>query len=100
MGDPDERHPGLHLVPRNGLTGMEPGVPGLVGLRPNYIAAQLVRWRVGGAWRPIRLHEAHRDAPADADPGVAAWLRQKPLADAAPEKSNVVRMPLACGSQR
>ena len=30
-----------------GLTGMEPGVPGLVGLRPIYIVAQLTRWRVG-----------------------------------------------------
>src|SRR5436190_23596801 len=29
------------------LTGMEPGIPGLVGLRSNYIAAQLTRWRVG-----------------------------------------------------
>src|SRR4051812_14295597 len=29
------------------LTGMEPGIPGLVGLRPTYIVAQLTRWRVG-----------------------------------------------------
>src|SRR5690349_13124097 len=31
----------------NGLTGMNPGIPGLVGLKASYIAAQLVRWRVG-----------------------------------------------------
>ena len=30
-----------------GLTGMEPGVPGLLGLRPNYISAQLGAWRYG-----------------------------------------------------
>jgi cytochrome c553 len=38
----------------------------------------------------------------DADiAALAAWLaRQKPPADASPESSNVVRMPLACGSQR
>ena len=29
------------------LTGMEPGIPGLVGLRPNYISAQLGAWRYG-----------------------------------------------------
>jgi cytochrome c553 len=38
----------------------------------------------------------------DADiAAVAAWLaRQKPPQDPAPESSNLVRMPFACGSQR
>jgi cytochrome c553 len=32
---------------------------------------------------------------------VAAWLvRQDPPKDPSPESSNLVRMPLACGSQR
>jgi cytochrome c553 len=32
---------------------------------------------------------------------VAAWLAaQDPPADPSPERSNLVRMPLACGSQR
>jgi cytochrome c553 len=32
---------------------------------------------------------------------VAAWLSlQSPSSDASPEPSNLVRMPLACGSQR
>ena len=45
------------------LTGMEPGIPGLAGLRANYIAAQLTRWRVGSRHaRPRRTVEpsSHR----------------------------------------
>src|SRR5205085_3987710 len=86
-----------------GLTGMEPGVPGLVGLRPTYIAAQLTRWRVG------ERHAAEPDCMkrvasrlSDADiAAVSAWLSsQNAPADASPESSNLVRMPFACGSQR
>jgi cytochrome c553 len=85
------------------LTGMNPGIPGLVGLRSSYIAGQLTRWRVG------ERHAADPDCMkrvasrlSDSDVGaVAAWLaRQPPPADAAPESPDLVRMPLACGSQR
>lgn len=86
-----------------GLTGMKPGIPGLVGLRGTYIAAQLTRWRVG---------ERHATAPdcmqrvasrlSDTDiAAVSAWLaQQEPPRDPSPESSNLVRMPFACGSQR
>ena len=41
------------------LTGIEPGIPGLVGLNGRYIAAQLVSWRVGTrrAKNPDCMHE-------------------------------------------
>src|ERR1041384_6373378 len=41
------------------LTGMNPGIPGLVGLRSAYIAAQLTRWRGGerGTAEPARGRE-------------------------------------------
>jgi len=86
-----------------GLTGMEPGIPGLVGLRPTYIVAQLTRWRVG------ERHAAEPDCMkrvairlTDADiTAVGAWLSQQdPPANPSPESSNLVRMPFACGSQR
>ena len=82
---------------------MEPGIPGLVGLRPTYIVAQLTRWRIG------ERHAAEPDCMkriatrlSDADiTAVAAWLAsQEPPSDPSPESSNLVRMPLACGSQR
>jgi cytochrome c553 len=85
------------------LTGMEPGIPGLVGLRPAYIVAQLTRWRVGSrhAAEPDCMKRiASRLSETDVA-AVAAWLaRQEAPKDAAPEAANLVRMPLACGSQR
>lgn len=84
------------------LTGMEPGIPGLVGLRPSYIAGQLVRWRVGDrvAADPDCMRRiAARLSDADVT-AVSAWLgRQAPPRDHSPESSNLVRMPFACGSQ-
>lgn len=85
------------------LTGMNPGIPGLVGLRSSYVAAQLTRWRVG---------ERHADEPdcmkrvaaklTDADvTAVSVWLAQQEAPrDPSPESSNLVRMPFACGSQK
>jgi cytochrome c553 len=102
-GDSQKGVPACIACHGNGLTGMEPGIPGLVGLRPTYIAAQLTRWRVG------ERHAAEPDCMkriasrlSDADIlAVSAWLgRVEPPKDASPESSNLVRMPLACGSQR
>ncbi len=85
-----------------GLTGMEPGIPGLVGLRSNYVVGQLTRWRVGDrhATEPDCMKRiASRLADADVA-AVAAWLsQQEPPKNASPESANLVRMPLACGSQ-
>jgi cytochrome c553 len=84
------------------LTGMNPGIPGLVGLRSSYIAAQLTRWRVSerhAAEPDCMKRIASRLSETDIA-AVAAWLaRQAPPADASPESPNRMRMPLACGSQ-
>ena len=102
-GDPKNGIPACVSCHGSGLTGMEPGIPGLVGLRPAYIVAQLTRWRVGDR------HAAEPDCMkriatklSDGDvTAVAAWLSQQPAPkDSSPESSNVIRMPLACGSQR
>jgi cytochrome c553 len=85
-----------------GLTGMEPGIPGLVGLRPAYITAQLARWKTGDrrAAAPDCMHRiVNRLADQDVV-AVAAWLGSLPAPrDLAPDARNTVRMPLACGSQ-
>ena len=102
-GDPQRGVPACAACHGAGLTGMEPGIPGLVGLRPTYIVAQLTRWRVG------ERHAAEPDCMkriatrlADTDiTAVAAWLSQQAAPrDPSPESSNLVRMPFACGSQR
>lgn len=85
------------------LTGMVPGIPGLVGLRPNYIAAQLTRWRTGErrAAAPDCMHRIASRLEETDIRALAGYLGSLPApSDAAPEARNVVRMPLTCGSQR
>jgi cytochrome c553 len=85
------------------LTGMEPGIPGLVGLRPNYIAAQLTRWRTGErkAAAPDCMHRIASRLNEPEIAAVAAWLASQPApSDHAPDARDTVRMPTACGSQR
>jgi cytochrome c553 len=102
-GDPAKQIPACVACHGAGLTGMEPGIPGLVGLRTTYIAAQLTRWRVGdrrAAEPDCMKRVASRLSEGDVT-AVATWLSmQAPPADASPEPANLVRMPLACGSQR
>lgn len=102
-GEPQNGIPACIACHGAGLTGMEPGIPGLVGLRQAYIVGQLTRWRVG---------ERHASEPdcmkriasrlSDTDiTAVAAWLSQQAAPrDPSPESSNLVRMPFACGSQQ
>jgi cytochrome c553 len=102
-GDSSKGIPACITCHGAGLTGMQPGIPGLIGLRPTYIAAQLTRWRVGerraaepDCMKRIATRLSETDVAA-----VSAWLaRQEPPKDPSPESSNLVRMPLACGSQR
>jgi cytochrome c553 len=102
-GDPKKGIPACVSCHGAGLTGMNPGIPGLVGLRPTYIAAQLTRWRVGerqAAEPDCMKRVASRLSEAEVR-AVAAWLgRQAPPPDPSPEAANLNRMPLACGSQR
>ncbi len=102
-GDAQKGVPACMACHGAGLTGMDPGIPGLVGLQSAYIAAQLTRWRVGDrhASEPDCMKRiATRLSEADVA-AVATWLgQQDPPKDPSPESSNLVRMPLACGSQQ
>jgi cytochrome c553 len=103
VGDSSRGIPACVACHGSGLTGMEPRIPGLVGLRSSYIVAQLTRWRLGSrhaaepdCMKRIALRLSESDIAA-----VGAFLsRQEPPKDPSPESSNLVRMPLACGSQR
>lgn len=101
-GDPSRQLPPCMTCHGPNLTGMQPGIPGLVGLRPNYINAQLTRWRSGerraaepDCMRRIASRLEDRDIAA-----VAAWLgSQSTPASPEPQARNTARMPMACGSQ-
>jgi cytochrome c553 len=101
-GDGSKQIPACVACHGGGLTGMEPGIPGLVGLRPNYIAAQLTRWRTGErrAGAPDCMHRiATRLSETDIQ-GVSAWLGSLPAPrEPQPQKRDARRMPMACGSQ-
>lgn len=102
-GDPARGIPSCVACHGAQLTGMEPGIPGLVGLGSTYVAGQLTRWRVGSrqAADPDCMKRiATRLSEADIA-AVGLWIAQQEVpSNASPEASNLVRMPLACGSQR
>ena len=103
LGDDSRQIPACVACHGANLTGMQPGIPGLVGLQSSYIVAQLTRWRVGDrhaadpdCMKRIATRLSESDVAA-----VGAWLSQQQAPkDASPESSNLVRMPLACGSQQ
>lgn len=84
------------------LTGMEPAIPGLVGLRANYISAQLGAFRYGTRTAPapdcmqlVAASLTESDVTA-----VAAWLASQPIPpDPSPVPQGTLTMPLACGSE-
>jgi cytochrome c553 len=84
------------------LTGMDPGVPGLVGLHAGYISAQLGAFRYGT--RTAAMPDCMQLVAAsltEADvTAVAAYLAAQPVpADPSPLPHGTLAMPFACGSQ-
>jgi cytochrome c553 len=102
QGDPKREIPACANCHGPHFTGQEPAIPGLLGLRPNYITAQLGAWRYGNrtATAPdcmqiVAGHLTEADLAA-----VAAYLSSLPApADPAPAPHGSLAMPLACGSQ-
>lgn len=84
------------------LTGMEPAIPGLLGLRPAYISAQLGAWRYGtrtAAAPDCMQNVASRLTEQDVT-AVAAWLASRTVpADASSAPQGALAMPFACGSE-
>jgi cytochrome c553 len=83
------------------LTGMEPAIPGLLGLHADYISAQLGAWRYGtrhtvspDCMRDIATRLSEREITA-----IAAWLASLPApASATPVAAGTSKMAVACGS--
>ena len=101
-GDPARQIPACGSCHGPGLTGMEPGIPGLLGLRPNYVGAQLGAWRYGTRTaKPPDCMQlvAARLTEADVS-AIAAWLASRPApVNAAPAPKGAYVLPFACGSQ-
>ncbi len=101
-GDPEHDVPPCVSCHGRVLTGMEPAIPGLLGLRANYISAQLGAFRYGtrtakapDCMQNVAGHLTEADVTA-----VAAWLASRPApADASPAPEGAWTLPLACGSE-
>ena len=82
--------------------GMEPAIPGLLGLRASYISAQLGGWRYGTrtAAAPDCMQIVAGPLTEDDVKAVAAWLSAQPAPfDPSLVPSGSLPMPLGCGSQ-
>jgi cytochrome c553 len=84
------------------LTGMEPAIPGLVGLHASYISAQLGAFRYGTrtAADPDCMQLVAASLTESDVTAVAAWLASIPIpVDPSPVPKGTLPMPLACGSE-
>jgi cytochrome c553 len=101
-GDPAHGIPPCSRCHGPRLTGMEPAIPGLVGLHASYISAQLGAFRYGtrtaiepDCMQIVAGHLTEADVTA-----VAAFLASLPVpTDPSPVPQGSLPMPLACGSE-
>lgn len=99
-GDPVRKIPPCTACHGEALTGMQPAIPGLVGLDAQYVAAQM------GAWRNRLRRAQEPDCMASIagllGPGdvaaVSAWLASRPASlHAAPLTAGSLKLPIDCG---
>lgn len=101
-GDPVRQVPACGSCHGPALTGMEPGIPGLLGLRPNYISAQLGGWRYGTrtAKSPDCMQMVAARLTEEDVTAVAAYLATRPApVNSAPAPKGTYVLPFACGSE-
>lgn len=83
------------------LTGLEPGIPALVGLPAEYVIAQLGNWRSGirHAPAPDCMADIANAIAAEDVRAVAVWLSQQAHAEGEPPApAGAFVPPRACGS--
>jgi cytochrome c553 len=101
-GDPAHDIPACANCHGPAFTGMEPAIPGLLGLRTNYISAQLGAWRYGTrtAAAPDCMQIVAGHLTEDDVKALAAWLSSRPTpSNPTPAPHGSLPMPLPCGSQ-
>jgi cytochrome c553 len=84
------------------MTGLQPSMPGLLGLPRDYLIGQLGAWREGlrHAREPDCMAEiARRLAPEDVT-AVTLWLSSQPPPPGPPPAALAGRLPMDCGSVR
>lgn len=99
-GDPARKLPACTACHGKALTGLEPAIPGLVGLYPPYISAQMGAWQNDKrrAMAPDCMQQvAKLLTPGDIG-AITAWLVAQPVpADLQPAPAGSLKLPLECG---
>lgn len=83
------------------LTGVEPAIPGLLGLPRDYLIAQMGAWRTGlrQASQPDCMGQIAQRMAAEDVSAAASWLAAQALpANTGPVPAAGQPLPLACGS--
>lgn len=102
QGDAGRGIPACAACHNPSFTGMEPGIPALLGLRPNYISAQLGAWRYGTrtAKAPDCMQIVAGRLSENDVTALAAWLSSLPAPlKPAPFPQGSLATPLLCGSE-
>jgi mono/diheme cytochrome c family protein len=99
-GDPARKLPACVSCHGNPPTGMQPAVPGLVGLSSHYIASQMGAWKIGQrhAFEPDCMGEIASILTAEDIAAISAWLAGLPASTSARASAKALRMPMECGS--
>jgi cytochrome c553 len=101
-GDANHGVPPCSHCHGSALTGMEPAIPGLVGLHASYISAQLGAFRYGTrtAAEPDCMQVVAASLTENDVSAVAAYLASLPIpSDPSPVAHGTLQMPMACGSE-
>ena len=101
-GDASRDIPACAACHNAAFTGMEPGIPALVGLQTNYISAQLGAFRYGTrtAIAPDCMQLVAARLSEDDVTALAAWLSSLPgQASTTPKPQGSLTTPLPCGSE-
>ncbi|WP_343791500.1 c-type cytochrome [Dokdonella soli] len=100
-GDAARNVPACSACHGSELSGLEPGIPALVGLPAEYLIAQLGNWRNGirHATAPDCMGEIARSLAPEDIRAISVWLSQQSHADAQPPApAGAFVLPRACGN--
>ena len=100
-GDATKNIPSCVACHGEKLTGVEPSIPGLLGLPRDYINSQFGAWREGArrAAPPDCMAEITKRLTPEDIAAVSTWLSIQPVAgDAMPAPSISAKLPIRCGS--
>lgn len=100
-GDPARDLPACVQCHGRALTGVEPAIPGLLGLSRDYLNAQFGGWRDGlrHAAEPDCMAQIARRLEPDDIAAVSGWLAAQPVPKAsAPQRDAGADLPMRCGS--